>query len=446
MNRKWVMGVLCVMLIVLAAACGKSADPAPTGTASSPDSGTEVKETTIRMAAWYPEDKIAPVLAEYEKQHSGIKIEYVELVDNEASDEAMKKLDMLVASGDDLDVALLPGVTDYSKRAGLNLLAPLNDLIKEEGLTLSDEYTVDTAIGGNYYALPDTFENYFVLLNKDMLDAANLPVPTEWTWDDYLEYSKKLTSGTGPAKVYGTYFHTWPMYWQLGLMNQSKENNLVNDGKVKIDSAEVRKSLEIRYQAEYTDQSAVPYADTISQKLAYRPVYFTQKAAMIVSGNWMITDAGGTKEFPATFTTAFAPMPSNVKGEPSGVSLANGNYMGILAKSKKQKEAYDFIRWYTTKGEEMKNVYSAWKKQDVDQLIKAVKEKALSPDKIDAESLSYVIKNSKTAALNIPPTYQTELEDAYVKDAEKYILKQQDLETTIKNAQANLQKIVDANK
>lgn len=139
-------------------------------------------------------------------------------------------------------------------------------------------------------------------------------------------------------------------------------------------------------------------------------------------------------------------MPSNSAGQPAGVSIANGNYVGILEKSGHQQEAYDFIRWYSTEGEQMQNVYSAWKKQDVDKFIAGVKSGAMSPDKIDEASLAYVIKNAKPAPLSVPPTYQGELETAFTKETELYILKQQDLETTIKKAQAELQKIVDANK
>lgn len=454
MKKNMFMLVLISVLLVVLAGCGNSAantnNASPNSSASSTPEATEespatAEPVTIKVAHWSPEADITPILEAYEAQHPNVTLEYVELSDSGDSVAGMKKLDLLVASGEDLDVAFMPGATDYSQRAGLGLMTPLNDLIAKEGITLSDEYSIDPTIDGNIYALPDTLENYFVLLNKDKLDAAGLAVPTEWTWDEYLDYAKKLTSGSGPSKTYGTYFHTWAMYWELALINQAQNNNLVNDGKVNIDSPEIRQSLELRSKAEQ-DQIAVPYADTISQKLAYRSEYFTQHAAMIVTGNWMIGSAGGSEEFPATFTTAFAPMPSNATGQPSGVSIANGNYVGILDKSKHQQEAYDFIRWYSTEGEQMQNVYSAWKKQDVDKFIASVKETALSPDKIDADSLAFVIKNALPAPLSVPPTYQGELEEAFTKETELYILKQQDLETTIKNAQQGLQKIVDANK
>ncbi|MBW4082250.1 ABC transporter substrate-binding protein [Paenibacillus sp. S150] len=443
---------ICVLLVALAG-CGNSnnannASPAASGSAApdgSESAAPSAEPVTIKVANWSPAADMEPIFQAYEDAHPGVTLEYVELADNGDSVAGMKKLDLLVASGENLDVVFMPGATDYSQRAGLGLLAPLNDLIAKEGITLTDEYTVDPSIDGQIYALPDTLENYFVLLNKDKLDAAGLAVPTDWTWDDYLDYSAKLTSGSGASKTFGTYFHTWAMYWELAIINQKEKNNLVTDGTVNIDSEGIRKSLELRSKAEESGV-AVPYADTISQKLAYRSEFFTGHAAMIVTGNWMIGEAGGSEEFPATFTTAFAPMPSNASGDPAGVSIANGNYIGILGKSEHQQEAYDFVRWYSTEGEQMQNVYSAWKQQDVDQFIAGVKENAMSPDKIDEASLAYVIKNAIPAPLSVPPTYQGELEEAFLKETELYILKQQDLDTTISKAQAELQKIVDANK
>lgn len=456
MNKKVVSAALASALSMsLLAGCGNndnsngsasSAAPSSSGASAGASASPSETPVTIKLASWIPKAQMDGVLAEYKKEKANVTVEYEELVENNDSVEGLKKLDLLIASGSDLDVVMFPSATEYSKRVGLDLLAPLDDLLAAEGIKVTDEYTVDPSLNGKVYALPDTYENYFVLLNKEMLDKAGLPVPTDWTWDDFYEYARKLTSGEGANKVFGTYFHSWPMYMELGLLNQSQDNNLVNNGVLKVDSPEVRKSLEIRNQTEQVDKSAIPYSDTISQKLAYRSVYFAKKAAMIVTGNWMITEAGGSDEFPATFVSAFAPMPSNSKDEPSGVSPANGNFMGVLKKSQNQQAAYDFIRWYTTKGEEWSNVYSAWKKQDVDQFVAGLKTKLKSPDMIDTDSLTYVMKNSPTTPLNLPPAYQTELEDAYVKEAEKYVLGQQDMETTIQKASAALQKIVDANK
>ena len=46
--------------------------------------------------------------------------------------------------------------------------------------------------------------------NKDLFDKAGVPYPSaDMTWDEYEELAKKMTSGEGSAKVYGTHNHTW---------------------------------------------------------------------------------------------------------------------------------------------------------------------------------------------------------------------------------------------
>ncbi len=436
------------LLVGLMAGCGSNSDNGPT---PSPGNGNgngngepPVAEVVLRVAHWTPTNLMAPVIEAYEEANDGVTIEYVELSDNGDSVAGMQRLDLLMASGENLDVVFMPGATDYSQRAGLGLLAPLNELMATEGMDLNETYLLDPSIDGTVFALPDTLENYFVLLNKDMLDAAGLEVPTEWSWDEYLDYAEKLTSGSGASTVYGTYFHTWPMYWQLAQINQMNANNLFTDGQLNVDSPEIRQSLELRSKAEEAG-IATPYADTISQKLAYRSEFFSERAAMIVTGNWMIDESGGSEQFPATFTTAFAPMPSNDKGQPAGVSIANGNFAAILDRSSNKEAAYDFIRWHSTEGGELKNVYSAWRQQDANQFIRGVKEHALSPDFIDEDSLTYVMTHFQAAPLNVPPSYQSQLEQAYTTQTELFILGQQDLETTISKTEAEVRAIVDAN-
>lgn len=78
---------------------------------------------------------------------------------------------------------------------------------------------------------------------------------------------------------------------------------MVNNGLLNVDSFTVRKSLQIRNQAENIDKSAIPFSEAVSQKLAYRDVYFGKRVAMEATGNWMIGEAGGSDKIPATFKT-----------------------------------------------------------------------------------------------------------------------------------------------
>mgnify|MGYP001950538794 CR=1 FL=1 len=421
------LALVVTLLVGLLAGCGgesqnNSSGGQATNKGTSSSASAPQQEVTLQFHAWLDESFVQPIIAEFEKRNPGIKVNYNLLAEGNDSEAAMKKLDLLIASGEKVDVLLFPGVTDYAKRAALDMLAPLNDFIKEEGLNFNDEYIVDTSINGTYYGLPDTFESKLVILNKDMLDKANLPVPKNWTWDDFADYAKKLTFGEGASKVYGTYFHTWPLYWQLALINQPQHNGLVVGDKANIDNEFMRKSLEIRYRTEHIDHSSIPYSETISQKLAYRNIYFGQRAAMIPTGNWMVAEVGGSDKFPATFKTAFELFPKNKPDDPDGVVDANGNFIAIAARSQNQDAAYKFIRFYTTEGEEMGNLFSAWKKQDLNKKIDTIFQTVQSPDMIDRDSLVYVLQNTKPAPINIPPSYQSDVESAVISEGEKFFL------------------------
>jgi multiple sugar transport system substrate-binding protein len=450
-SKKMSIILSAVMCIGLLAGCSKNTDTASspvasTAAASNASEAPAAAQTTISFYSWEDKAFQEPIIAEFEKANPDIKVNYVLLSEGTNSDAAMKKFDLLAASGEKMDVLKLSGITAYSKRADLKLLTPLNDMMKAENLNYDDEYLSNTAINGTYYGISDVFESKLVILNKDMLDKASLPVPKDWTWDDFLTYSKKLTNGDGASKVYGTYFHTWAMYWELGLLNQEKDNGLVNNGVLNIDSPNIKKSLEIRNQAENIDKSAIPYAESISQKLAYRDVYFSKRAAMIATGNWMVGEVGGSDKVPATFKTVFALFPKNAPADKSGYVDANGNILAIPASSEHKDAAYKFIRWYSTTGKNYSTEFPAWKKQDLNKKIDTILKTVKNPDMVDRESLLYVLQNTKAAEISIPPSYQEEVDTAFTTEAEKYLLKKQDLDTALKNATAAVQKIIDTNK
>jgi len=437
------------LLVGSVAACGTKDE------AQNPQQGTGSEggkdPVTVRFHAQnvtFDKNMMAPVIAAFEEKHPGIKIDFVGMTEPTA-DEVTKKIDLLAASGEPLDVILLADARSYSQRAANGMLAPLNKYIDQEGFKFTDEYKTDTQIDGTYYALPGTFNQWFVIMNKNHLDEAGLPVPkTDWTWDDYMDYAKKLTKGEGASKRYGTYYHSWPDYFLLALWNQPSNNDIVMpDGTVNADHPRVRKSLEIRQRTEMIDKSAIPYADAISQKLTYRPLYFNQDISMMPIGSWMIGEVGGTDQFPATFKTVFAPIPRNSKSDPEGHAMSSSNYLALVSTSKVKDEAYKFMRFFSTEGLNlMKKYTTSWKKEDSDKLLDAIIGQSKSPEMVDKESLLYVLQNTK--AVTLPPAlpYQAELYKVYQEEAELLLLGKQDIDTTIAKTKDRLQKIVNSNK
>ncbi|WP_276354949.1 extracellular solute-binding protein [Cohnella caldifontis] len=457
MNKKWLSVTAAVLLAAsLLAGCSKGggerqagggespAGSAPAGGAS-PSAGAE--PVTVKFLGWEKASVYQPAIDAFMQKNPTIKVEYTPLVEND-SNESIKKIDLMYASGDAFDVFPLNSARDFAQRAAAGMLEPLDDYLAKEGVRYEDEYKAEQQlINGKRYSLPGKFGPWMILLNKEMLDAAQLPVPTSWTWDDFREYAKKLTKGDGPNKTYGAHFHEWKDYFLLRLYSAPKDQGIMKDDGLTLnaDNPLMKRSLELRYEMEKTDGSATPYQDVITQKIPYRDQYFQKKAAMMPTGPWMIAEAGGTDKIPATFVSAFAPWPTNGQGD-ENYAFGGADPLVISSKSKHKEESYRFLRFLSTEGMVLTNQLSAWKKADTQSEVDTIVASTKSPDKIDKASLINTLNVTKLPTPPVTPSYAADLEKAYIAEAEKYMLGVADLETTMANIRTNLQKIIDANK
>ncbi|HUC92850.1 MAG TPA: sugar ABC transporter substrate-binding protein [Paenibacillus sp.] len=457
-KRVMVLGLVLLLLTAVISACGSNGKSEGENTQGGSDGGKsnavageqpkeEAKEqVTLKFYHWYDDkiEKFDMLFAEFEKQYPNIKIESVVGVLNDAN-ETMKKIDLAAASGEEIDVMILNSPTSYAQRAALGLLEPLNDYLSKEGVNYNDEYISDTSIDGKYYALPGKLNQYFVMLNKDQLDAAGLPVPKQWTWDEYLDYAKKLTKGEGATKQYGTYFHTWVDYAMLPLMGQIDNNNLIkSDGTPNVENELFRQGFAIRDRAQ-KEGSAIPYEDTISQKLHYRNVFMSGQASMIEIGSWMIPEAAGNGPIKQTFKTAFAPYPTAKAGDPIA-SKTDGDFIAVYSKSKNKEAAYTFAKWLSTEGIALQGKYlSASKKIDKNKVIDALTAGPDAEKLVDKESLAHVLNVTQPAKLYISVPYQGELDKVVTTELEKMLLGDQDLDAAVANARKGVLDLIKAN-
>lgn len=435
------------------AACGNgggnTADPATTNTGKTGDESTPKQEQVVlKLSTWQTDAKArwSTIIPKFEEKYPNIKVELDLLNEKGDSVASMQKLDLMAASDDQLDIVELP-YTNYSQRAEIGMLEPLDGFIEKEGYNYDEEYLVDTKVNGKIYALPSSMQRWFVIMNKAMLDEAGLPVPTDWTWKDFEDYARQLTKGEGAQKRYGAYLHNWPDYFQLQLMSKSSDNTfLKGDGTSNAKDPLLKSSLEMMRQLMYVDKSANPYEDVISQKLAYRNQYFNGLAAMMPIGDWMVSESGGTDAIPATFLTAFAPIPK-AEGESKHYSPVQPTYMGVAAKSKNKEAAYQFVRWYTSEGLEIGGtVFSGWAKSDSSKLVETIVNQAKDPSKIDVESLKYTIENTVPGSAKVPAKYADEAKNVVIPEAELFLLNNEDIDKTIDSIDKKITEVVNNNK
>lgn len=457
MNKKWWAGILAgTMAISLLSGCGGGTKE-QNGTA---EGGTAQGGGTINLRLYTHGTEEAynwkKTIQAYEEATPGVTIELVQLSEKGDTQEAMKKMDLEAASSAQMDILMFSDPAGYAQRVALGMAEPLDEFIAKDGYSVETDYKVDTRLDGKVYALPGKFNPWYVLLNKDHLDEAGLPVPTDWTWDDYADYAKQLTQGEGASKRYGTYFHGpqgggWMEFLKLKMANQPQDADFLKaDGSSNLDNPTFRETLELRVKMEKEDQSSVPYTDIISQKLNYRTQFFNQSASMITIGSWMNTEIGGTDKVPLDFRVAVAPYPKNKESDKIGLTSVSTDYVAVAAKSKHKEEAYKFVRWYTTEGQivQGKNI-PAWqqvKSEQVEGIIDTILAGTTSPEKVDKKSLVDTLVISKASAIVPPSSYQSEVYEAVNEEYEKLILGNQDIEQTLKSTQERVNKIIDSNK
>ncbi|OOC58711.1 ABC transporter substrate-binding protein [Paenibacillus ihbetae] len=442
-NWKRFSAAAAILSLIVSGCASGSGESQGAGSNGSAADGT----VTIKLHTWYPKktDNWDVAIAEFEKKHPNIKVEFVSAEDNN-SNEYYKKLDLASASGEALDVVMFSNMNYLSQRMELGMLEPLDGYLEQEGAVLADEYTVDTRIGGKTYGLPGKSVLPLVFINENHLKEAGLELPKDWTWDEYMQYAKAMTKTDAGKTRYGTYFHSWSTQaYFVQSMNQAFGANLTTDdgAAANADTPSVRKSLELRLQGE-EEGFVTPYSEVISQKLNYRPQYFNQETSMISMGSFLVPETGGTDQVPATFKTVFAPLPKVNKEDPISGNVS-GDVLGIYSKSKHKEEAYTFIRWYTTEGIVLQGKYfPSWKKAEMNEVVDNIIAGTKTPEMIDKESLLYVLEHTKqtTAAVAVP--FHAELEKAFIEEFDAMMLSGQDLDTTVKNAQQRIQKIIDS--
>ncbi|MDD3997561.1 MAG: extracellular solute-binding protein, partial [Sphaerochaetaceae bacterium] len=110
--------------------------------------------------------------------------------------EILQKLQAALAAGDVPDLVLLdsPHMQIFAKDG---VLVNLDPFVKKEKADFLKDYIpgllADGYYQGSLYALPVLRSTPLLYVNGDMLEAAGLPRRAPATWDEFREFSKKLT-------------------------------------------------------------------------------------------------------------------------------------------------------------------------------------------------------------------------------------------------------------
>ncbi|MBK8021950.1 MAG: sugar ABC transporter substrate-binding protein [Chloroflexi bacterium] len=134
-------------------------------------------------------------------------------------DEYETKLQASIAAGDAPDVFLLNS-NQILRFANEGVILDQQPFYDAAGVNVDETY-VEAAIwrkDGELLAVAPSLHSIIVYYNKSMLDAAGVEYPPmtaadAWTWEEFVETARQLTSGTDMDKVYGVYVAPWMTVW-----------------------------------------------------------------------------------------------------------------------------------------------------------------------------------------------------------------------------------------
>ena len=356
------LALVTAMAATMAAGCGSSssdkgsAAPESTAAGSEAAGGAADSKETEKGAASGEKQKLTvsvwdndatpqftSVTKAFMEKYPDVEVEYIDA----PSDEYANKVTVMLAGGDaDPDVIFIKDTENQVSMKDKGQILNLDEYIAKDGidLTMYNGVADQLKMDGSSYTLPFRKDWYMLYFNKDLFDKAGVPYPSaDMTWDEYEELAKKMTSGEGSAKVYGTHNHTWQALvsnWAV----QDGKNTLMSE-----DYSFLKPYYEqaLRMQDEGVVQS---YANLKTGSIHYISVFEQQQCAMIPMGSWFIgtltqdKDAG---KFDFNWGVTAIPHPADTK---AGATVGSTTPVAINAKSDVPDLAWEYVKFVT--GEE----------------------------------------------------------------------------------------------
>jgi multiple sugar transport system substrate-binding protein len=218
-------------------------------------------------------------------------------------------------------------------------LAPI---IKAEKYDTADFYPQviqGLTFDGKLVGLTDNWDTQVLYYNKSLFDSKHVPYPTDqWTWEDFREAARKLTSGSGAKKTYGAVFDPWfaPMYDQIW----SYGGDVFSKDGTKCMLSSPQSTAAIQWIADLFKEGVSPGPSQLSQQgQDASQIFLSGRAAMSIgSGRWSAFDLKDVQKF----KWAIAPVPKGPAGRANFFHLA---MFAMAANSKNKAGAWKFLKF-----------------------------------------------------------------------------------------------------
>lgn len=270
-----------------------------------------------------------------------------------------QKQAMGMAAGNASDVALInvPSGWPLMFRKQITNLQPSIDADPEWKAHLAkfakvslDSYTYK----GELYTIPNSYETSGTIFNEDLLKAAGVKLPseyseTEWDWNALVQTAKGVTKGEGKDKVWGLVMHP-DVQSGLGDMVYSNGGGWLSDDGLTSRVAEDAfiEAAQAAGDTVVKDKVAPSQAGLADWLGNQYQLFINQKGAILISGDWAFGWINNNMLPDKKFKLNWAPSPVSPKTKAmNGV----GHYTAFYAWSggKNVPESLAFLKFQSTK-------------------------------------------------------------------------------------------------
>lgn len=290
--------------------------------------------TITYWGLWENESIIRPIIADFEAQNPSVKVEYVK----QSQKQYRERLTAAIDRGEGPDAYRFHNTWVSMLK---NELAPApEDIMTAEEFT-STFYPVakaDLVGGSSVYGLPLMFDGLGLYINEDIFSASGLTPPS--TWEDVLALVPQLTvrNETGittSAIALGTTNNVEHFSDIVATMIMQNGGKLVDPTGTSAEEA-------LLFYKKFSDQNDPMYTwnETFDNSVY---AFATGRVAMILAPSWRAFDI---KQITPTANFKIVPIPQ-LPG--NTVNWASYWVEGVSAKSKNQKQAWEFIKFLTNK-------------------------------------------------------------------------------------------------
>lgn len=406
---------------------------------------------TLRVWGGVPEENgPGDVIADFMAAHPDIKVEYTRFVND---DQGNLRLDTALMAGGQVDVYFTYNTAILGRRIDSGNVLALDELAASNNVDLEASFGDLTyaSANGAAYGIPTNRGPQFFMVNKDMFDAAGIPLPTSWTVDEYREIAKRLSSGSEQNQVYGVMYPTWSQLFLLGAQAAIGPNAYIAaDGTSNFANPLFREFIQLRKEMQYVDESELPYVEIMAQNLSDATEFLTERIAMLYTGTWRIRNVRDLETYPHDFITAFVPIFKMSDDQDRVYNEGSlGDYAMIAKDSPNAEAAWKFIHYWATEGSDHMvakggkiPTWSDYPAENVTQVMLGDNADEL----FDIESFERVVLQSELFSYQatdpVARTIYNDMREVVKEEVELYYLNRQDLDRTMTQIDSRVNQLI----